>query len=200
MKIKNIVFDFGGVLMDWDPKYLYQNVFATEEEMDYFLNNIATMKWNVEQDRGRTLAEATEILQAQHPEYADQIALYYDQWSVMLKGAIDANVEVLRALHGKYKLYGLTNWSAETFPYAYDHYDFFKLFDGIVVSGTEKLIKPDERIYNVLLDRYHLNASECLFIDDNLDNIKAAQALDFNTIHLTPETNLHEEMIKLGLL
>ncbi|WP_407485491.1 HAD family hydrolase [Elizabethkingia miricola] len=199
MIIKNIIFDFGGVLMDWNPKYLYQNVFNSEEEMDYFLDNIATLKWNAEQDRGRSFQEATEILQNQYPEFSKEIALYYSQWPVMLKGTIEKNVDILRNLHGLYQLYGLTNWSAESFPYAYKNYDFFSLFNGIVVSGEEKLIKPDERIYELLLNRYNLNASECLFIDDNYENIRTAQAMDFNTIHLTPETILREELLKFNI-
>lgn len=199
MIIKNIIFDFGGVLMDWNPKYLYQNVFNTDEEMNYFLDHIATLKWNAEQDRGRSFQEATEILQNQYPEFSKEIALYYSQWHVMLKGTIEENVDILRNLHGRYQLYGLTNWSAESFPYAYQNYDFFSLFNGIVVSGEEKLIKPDERIYQLLLNRYNLNASECLFIDDNYENIRAAQAMDFNTIHLTPETNLQEELQKFSI-
>lgn len=192
MIIKNIIFDFGGVLMDWNPKYLYQNVFNSEEEMDYFLDNIATLKWNAEQDRGRSFQEATEILQNQYPEFSKEIALYYSQWPVMLKGTIEENVSILRNLHGRYQLYGLTNWSAESFPYAYKNYDFFSLFNGIVVSGEEKLIKPDERIYELLLNRYNLNASECLFIDDNYENIRTAQAMDFNTIHLPPTQTLRK--------
>ncbi|AIL44870.1 HAD family phosphatase [Elizabethkingia anophelis] len=199
MIIKNIIFDFGGVLMDWNPKYLYQNVFNSEEEMDYFLDNIATLKWNAEQDRGRSFQEATEILQNQYPEFSKEIALYYSQWPVMLKGTIEENVSILRNLHGRYQLYGLTNWSAESFPYAYKNYDFFSLFNGIVVSGEEKLIKPDERIYELLLNRYNLNASECLFIDDNYENIRTAQAMDFNTIHLPPHTNLKEELQKFHI-
>lgn len=192
MIIKNIIFDFGGVLMDWNPKYLYQNVFNSEEEMDYFLDNIATLKWNAEQDRGRSFQEATEILQNQYPEFSKEIALYYSQWPVMLKGTIEENVSILRNLHGRYQLYGLTNWSAESFPYAYKNYDFFSLFNGIVVSGEEKLIKPDERIYELLLNRYNLNASECLFIDNNYENIRTAQAMDFNTIHLPPTQTLRK--------
>lgn len=192
MIIKNIIFDFGGVLMDWNPKYLYQNVFNSEEEMNFFLDNIATLKWNAEQDRGRSFQEATEILQNQYPEFSKEIALYYSQWPVMLKGTIEENVSILRNLHGRYQLYGLTNWSAESFPYAYKNYDFFSLFNGIVVSGEEKLIKPDERIYELLLNRYNLNASECLFIDDNYENIRTAQAMDFNTIHLPPTQTLRK--------
>ncbi|HIB8178686.1 TPA: HAD family hydrolase [Elizabethkingia anophelis] len=199
MIIKNIIFDFGGVLMDWNPKYLYQNVFNSEEEMNFFLDNIATLKWNAEQDRGRSFQEATEMLQNQYPEFSKEIALYYSQWPVMLKGTIEENVIILRNLHGRYQLYGLTNWSAESFPYAYKNYDFFSLFNGIVVSGEEKLIKPDERIYELLLNRYNLNASECLFIDDNYENIRTAQAMDFNTIHLTPHTNLKEELQKFHI-
>ncbi|QCX53712.1 HAD family phosphatase [Elizabethkingia sp. JS20170427COW] len=200
MNIKNIVFDFGGVLMDWNPRYLYKEIFSNEDEMEYFLNNIATLSWNMEQDRGRSLQEATEILQKQYPKYSKEIALYYGEWPKMLKGAFEKNVELLYRLHEKFPTYGLTNWSAETFPYAYEHYPFFKLFKGIVVSGEEKLIKPDEAIYKVFLSRYELNANECLFIDDNLHNIEAAQKLGFATTHLPEGEDLEIHLKNLELL
>ncbi|WP_312323218.1 HAD family phosphatase [Soonwooa sp.] len=199
MKLKNIIFDFGGVLMDWDPRYYFRTHFDNEADMDFFLKNIATNAWNIEQDRGRTLERGTEKLIKEHPLFEKDIRAYYDNWTTMLRGEIPQNVAVLRQLEGKYPLYGLTNWSAETFPYALENYDFFKLFGGkIVVSGDEKLIKPDPKIFKVLLKRYDLKAEESVFIDDNIDNIKTAESLGFTTIHVTPETDLANELHNLG--
>ncbi len=188
--IKNIIFDLGGVLIDWDPKYVYRTIFKTEEEVDWFLNNITTMEWNVEQDGGRTIAEANEILIAQYPEHADNIKIYYDRWEEMLGGPIEENVALFKELKDseKYKMVALTNWSAETFPVAIDRYGFLGWFDGIVVSGVEKCKKPDRKIYDIILDRYDLVPSESVFIDDNKDNISAAQKLGIKTVHCqTPE-------------
>lgn len=198
--IKNIIFDFGGVLVDWNPVYLYSKEFEDETEMNHFLENICTPEWNIQQDAGRSLAEATEILQKEHPKYKELIGHYYSRWEEMLGGVIKESERVLEMLEPKYPLYGLTNWSAETITIAYDKYEFFKHFDGIVVSGDEKLIKPDPKIYQVLLERYDLKANESLFIDDNINNIETANDLEFHTIHFTEDTDLEEEVNKLGLL
>lgn len=201
MSIKNIIFDFGGVVMDWDPRYFFKDHFKDDEKMEHFLKNIATDEWNAEQDRGRTLAEGTEIQVAKHPEWEKEIRAYYDNWTTMLKSDIPHNVEVLRKLeHSKYELFGLTNWSAETFPYALENYDFFNIFEGkIVVSGTEKLIKPDPAIWEVLLNRYQLKAEESVFIDDNAKNIEVAKSLGFICIHIKEDTDLEKEMRDLGI-
>lgn len=197
MAIKNIVFDFGGVLVDWNPRYLYREIFDSSEEMEDFLANVCTSEWNVEQDRGRPLAEATKIKIQEFPDKAELIKLYYGQWVKTIGGAIQRNVDVLLSLQGKFNLYGLTNWSGETFPIALDMFSFFEAFDGkIVVSGDEKLIKPDPAIFQVLLDRYSLNAEECLFIDDNEANIHAAQKLGFDTIHCLENIDLGREIEK----
>jgi 2-haloacid dehalogenase len=188
MAIKNIVFDFGGVLVDWNPRHLYKSHFKDPAEMEYFLQNICTEEWNIEQDRGRSLAEATLLLQNKFPEYTDLISLFYGQWEVMLKDEIPGTVAILHQLKKKYTLYGLTNWSAETIDIAYRRFAFFQEFEGIVVSGTEKLIKPDKRIFQLLLERYALQADESVFIDDNLTNILAARELGFTALHfLNPE-------------
>ena len=201
MDIKNIIFDFGGVVMDWDPRYFFKDHFNDDDKMEYFLKNIVTDEWNGEQDRGRTLAEGTELQVAKHPEWEKEIRAYYDNWTTMLKSDIPHNVEVLRKLeHSKYELFGLTNWSAETFPYALENYDFFRIFDGkIVVSGTEKLIKPDPTIWNLLLNRYQIKAEESVFIDDNAKNIEVAKSLGFICVHIKEDTNLEKELIELGI-
>ena len=197
--IKNIIFDFGGVLMDWNQRYFFKNYFNDDEKMNFFLNNICTDEWNAEQDRGRSLAEGTELLVKQHPEWEKEIRAFYDNWTTMLKGEIPENVEALRKLgETDFSLFGLTNWSAETFPYALANYDFFDLFEGkIVVSGDEKLIKPDPKIWNILLERYQIKAEESIFIDDNIKNIEMAKNLNFKVIHCTPNIKLLEEIEKI---
>jgi 2-haloacid dehalogenase len=199
-KLKNIIFDFGGVLIDWNPVYLYSKVFDTEEEITFFLENVCRYDWNILQDAGRSLAEATQLLQAQHPEHKELIAMYYGRWEEMLGGTLDENVKLIKPLKEKYNVYGLTNWSAETLPIAMERYDFFDNLDGIVVSGDEKLIKPDQKIYQVLIDRYSIKPEESLFIDDNFDNIVAAQKLGFHTIHLTNDVNLGRMLKEWGIL
>jgi 2-haloacid dehalogenase len=197
-KIKNIVFDFGGVLLDWNPRYLYRSFFSDENEMEHFLANICTNEWNAEQDRGRPFSEGIKLLQSKHPEHNEAIQLYFDKWENMLKCEISDGVKLLRELKDKdYRIWGLTNWSAETIPIAYSKHDFFKLFDGIVVSGEEKLLKPDKRIYEILLKRYMLNAEESVFIDDIFPNIKAAQELGFNAILFDNISNVRDRLSEI---
>ncbi len=198
--INTIIFDFGGVLIDWNPRYMYRDAFDEEAEMELFLSQVCTDDWNLQQDGGRSLAEGTRILQEQFPEHKLKIQLFYDRWEKMIKGDIPQNVAVLRRLKEKYKLYGLTNWSAETFPIVFERYSFFQLFDGIVVSGEEKLIKPDHAIFNLLLKRYQLEASQSLFIDDNIKNIQAAKEMGFATIHVPEKIDLGIELHALGLI
>lgn len=181
-KIKNVIFDFGGVLIDWNPRYLYRGYFDTEEEMEHFLQNVCTDEWNAQQDAGRPFAEGLALLKTKFPKYTEPIDLYYSRWNEMIGGEIKENVDWLRALKADgYKVYGLTNWSAETLPRVMSRYDFFRLFDGIVVSGEEHLVKPDLRIFQLLLDRYHLDPAECLFVDDTAQNIESAERLGMAT-------------------
>lgn len=194
MDIKNIVFDFGGVLVDWNPRYLYKDQFQNQHEMEFFLNHICTDEWNLEQDKGRSLAEGTIQLQNEYPAYHSLIQLFYDQWEVMLKGEISETVSVLHNLKKNFKIFGLTNWSAETIAIAYNRFSFFKEFDGIVVSGQEKMIKPDKKIYQLLLDRYRIKAEDTIFIDDNIKNIHAAAEMGFNVIHFNNAVQLAAEL------
>ncbi|MFT4850415.1 MAG: 2-haloacid dehalogenase [Sediminicola sp.] len=201
MKIKNIIFDFGGVLVDWNPRYLFKDIFNDDEKMEHFLGNICTENWNIQQDAGRTLADGTKILQEQFPEDSEMIQQFYDGWEVMLKDEITENTKLLNKFdRKKFRLWGLTNWSSETFPIALERFDFFKEFEGIVVSGDEKMIKPNDDIYLLLLERYSLKAEESIFIDDNYKNIVAANKLGFQTIHFTELVNLEKRLQELGLL
>ena len=184
-KITTIIFDLGGVLIDWNPRYVYRQIFDTEEKIDWFFENICTSEWNENQDAGRSLQEATEELVAKFPEYEKEVRAYYDRWEEMLGGPIPETVEILRSLKEtkKYKMYALTNWSAETFPVALQRYDFLHWFDGIVMSGEERTRKPFPEIYQVLLNRFEVNTSEAVFIDDSLRNIKGAEAIGIAGIH-----------------
>lgn len=199
--IRNIIFDFGGVLVDWNPAYLYKNLFKVEAEMQDFLTNICTSDWNEQQDEGRTLREGTDYLIARYPEKATLIEAYYSRWEEMLAGPIEGTVNILQKLKnaGTYGLYGLTNWSTETFPIALARFDFFSLFDGILVSGAERIRKPNPAFYQLLLSRYNLLANECLFIDDNRRNTDAAIKLGIPSITFENPEQLLKELNARGL-
>ncbi|HWB26262.1 MAG TPA: HAD family phosphatase [Chitinophagaceae bacterium] len=198
---KTIIFDFGGVLIDWDPRHLYKKIFEDESEMEWFLGNVCTLHWNLQQDGGRPFADAVAMLQEQHPQYAGHIQAYHTRWEEMLNGPIEDTVQILHELKRKgYTIYGLTNWSAETFPVALQRFDFLHELDGIVVSGEEKIVKPDNAIFNLLLKRYNLKAPDCIFIDDNLYNIEAAHNLGFGTIHFASPANLKSRLQEMSVL
>lgn len=186
--------------MDWNPRYLYRDLFEDEEEMEYFLANVCNSEWNEQQDAGRSILEATTELQNQFPEYSKMIQQYYDGFETMLGGTIGQNVDLIYQLKGKYRLFGLTNWSGETIPIAFKKFDFFKEFEGIVVSGDEKMIKPDRKIYHLLLERYQIAAENSVFIDDNIKNIEVAQEIGFRTVHYNNGINVETEFRNMGLL
>ena len=198
--ITSVVFDIGGVLIDWNPRHLFRKVFESDEEMEWFLSNICTYEWNVQQDGGKLFSVATAELSAKYPEYSDKIAMYYGRWTEMLGGEIKGTVRIFHELKSKgMPLYALSNWSHEAFPVAYERYGFMKLFDGLVVSGYEKLLKPDHAIYRVLMERYGINPAESVYIDDNRPNAEAAGELGFHAIHFLSPDQLREELRVLGL-
>ncbi len=200
--LDTIIFDLGGVLIDWNPAYVFREIFDDAEEMRYFFEHICTHDWNIQQDAGRPLAEATEEKVAEFPAYESQIRAYYGRWREMLSGAITETVDILTALRqkDKYRLLALTNWSHETFPTALELFDFLHWFEGIVVSGEEKLIKPDPRIYQVLLERYNVTPQRALFIDDNVKNVAGAEAVGLHAVHFQSPQQLHEFFIKYDIL
>jgi len=201
-QIDTVIFDLGGVLIDWNPKHLYRKIFEDEKEIDYFLSEICTPEWNEQQDAGRTFQEATEILVAQHPKFEIEIQAFYGRWKEMLGGEIEKTVDILNHLHQKkeHRLLALTNWSAESFPYALEQYGFLQLFEGILVSGVEKMKKPDPKIYELILDRYQVLAPRSVFIDDSQRNIKGAEALGINGIHFQSSEQLKTDLADLGIL
>jgi 2-haloacid dehalogenase len=200
--INTIIFDLGAVLIDWNPHHLYRKLIADDEQRQYFLDNICTSDWNEEQDAGRSLKEGTELLVSQHPEHEENIRAFYGRWDEMLAGPIQGTVDVFKALKesGRYKIYALSNWSAETFEIAQREFEFLNWFDGMVVSGLEKIRKPDPAFYNLLLTRYQVKPEEALFIDDNYRNILAAEALGIQSIHFTSAEELEGKLLSLGVL
>lgn len=200
--IDTVIFDLGGVLIDWNPRYLYRKIFKTEDEISWFLENICTSEWNDQQDAGRSFAEATQELLNQHPEWELPIKAWYERWEETVSGPISDTVEILRTFKESksHKLYALTNWSAESFPVAQKKFDFLEWFDGIVVSGEEKTRKPFADFYKILFNRYSVVPSKALFIDDNLKNVEGGKEMGLNVIHFQSPDQLRNELQVFGLI
>lgn len=200
--IDTVIFDLGGVLIDWNPRYLYRKIFRTEEEITWFLENICTPEWNDEQDGGRTFEEATDLLVAKHPEWELPIRAWYGRWEETISGPVSGTVELLKEVRNgqKHRLYALTNWSAQSFPVALKKFDFLQWFEGIVVSGIENTRKPFPEIYHLLFNRYQVNPPSALFIDDNIKNIDTAKSLGLHTIHFKNPEQLRMEMARIKIL
>ncbi len=199
--ITTVVFDLGAVLIEWDPRHMYRSLFADEVAMENFLSTVTTPEWNHEQDRGRTLAEATAILVAKHPEHAELIKAYYGRWDEMLGEPIAGTVEIARQLKARgVRLLALTNWSAETFPRARHRMTFLDDFDAVLVSGTVGLVKPDPAIYHLLVERHDLDVSQSIFVDDSLRNVEAAASLGFDAIQFRSPEQLADELRQRGML
>ena len=184
------LFDLGGVFFDWDPNYYFINIFEDQLEREYFLNKICNDAWNIQQDAGRSINDAEIELIPQFPKYEKQIKMYYANHRKMIKAIFKESIAVLDYLKkNDYQCYVLSNWSAETFKGMIDDYPFLKKFDGLLISGEDKLIKPDPAIYQLAIKRFNLDPQECVFIDDKLENVEAAKKLNFNIIHLiNPKT------------
>lgn len=193
--MKALVFDFGGVLVDWNPHHLYDSYFGSKEKATWFLENICTNEWNSQMDGGKPFCQGIAELSAQYPEYAKDIEAYFNRWIEMMGTEIEGMYGLLQEYKAKgYTLLGLTNWSSETFCQVKDVYPIFKLLDGMVVSAEEHCIKPSPRIYQILLDRFGLNASDCVFIDDRQPNIDGADAVGMTGILFTSAQDLREKL------
>lgn len=193
------VFDIGGVLIDWDPRYLYRKIFDDPERMEWFLREVCTPAWNLEQDRGRPFADAIAERIALYPDHADAIRVFDERWAETVSEAIQGTVEILEALRrAKIPNYAITNFSAEKFEVACEAFPFLGKFDGIVVSGAEKLIKPDPKIYRLLLERYGLKAGDCLFIDDVPKNVEGARAVGMQAVQFTSPAQLADDLRQRG--
>ena len=201
-EINTIIFDLGGVLLDWNPMYVYKDYFESDEKRKYFFENICTNDWNEEQDAGRSIVDATQLLVAKFPDWEQPIRDFYGRWTEMLKGPIYETVEIFKQLKesGKYKLYALTNWQADLFHIALVRYNFLHWFDGRMVSGEEGTRKPFPEFYQRLLDRYDVKPEEALFIDDNLRNVKAAGEMGIRSILFINPQQFRQQLEENGLL
>ena len=200
--IQAVIFDFGNVLLEWNPRLVYRRYFPNNEEgMEQFLHEVNFMHWNEQQDKGRTFADGVAELSKQFPQYADLIQAYHDNWEHSIGRYFTVTVEIIKQLkRAGYSLYGLSNWSAETFPIAREKYDFFGLLDDIVISGEVGTIKPEPEIFEILLQKIGRPSKECLFIDDAIANIDQARKMGFATIHFQSPEQLDSELHKLQLL
>jgi len=201
-KLSTVVFDLGGVLIDWNPRYLYRKLFDGDEHaMEAFLTNVCTPGWNLQQDAGRPLAEAYAVLVASHPQHRAHIEAWGPRFDEMMAGPIQGTVDILAELRrAKTPLFALSNWSEETFEVALRRFEFLQWFDAIVISGKLKLIKPDPRIYQHLLDTHGLTAGETVFIDDVPQNVTGARAVGIHGLHFTDPATLRKDLAALGLL
>ncbi len=196
-----VVFDLGGVLIDWNPRYLYRKLFDDEAAMEAFLAEVVTQEWNAQQDAGRPWEEAIEVLAQEHPEHRDLIAAYWHRWEETLGEAIAPTVEVLNELRAAdVRLFALTNWSASTFALARPRFPFLDWFEGIVVSGEVMLAKPDPRVFRHLLDEYGLDGAATVFIDDSDANVRASADLGMIGIRFEDAAALRRRLAELGLL
>jgi 2-haloacid dehalogenase len=196
-----VVFDVGGVLLDWSPRYLYRQLLPDEDAVTRFLAEVATTEWNHQMDLGRPWADAVDELAARFPDQADLVHAYYHRWGEMIRGEIPGTVAVLEELdrHGT-PLYGLTNFSAEKFAAERAAYPWMQRFRGVVVSGEERVAKPDPAIYRLLLDRYHLDAASAVYVDDVPANVEAAVALGLTGLVFTSADRLRADLVTLGRL
>jgi 2-haloacid dehalogenase len=202
MMIKTIIYDLGGVLIDWNPLYVYEDYFEREADRTYFFEHICTSAWNEDQDGGRTIAEANKILIEQYPEWEKAILDYYGRWTEMIKGPIQDSVDLLAEIKksGNYQLLALTNWSAETFPYARQRFEFLSWFEGILVSGEESTRKPHVDFYQKLVDKYNISKEKAIFIDDNIRNVEAAKAFGLKSIQFKDAGSLRTILKEMHII
>lgn len=203
IQINTIIFDLGGVLIDWNPLYVFNDLIPDEERRQYFFDNVCTMHWNEQQDAGTPIAQATDERIALFPAWENEIRAYYGRWVEMLGDANHGTVEILKNLIDSpdYRVYALTNWSAETFPVAksMERFHFLHWFEGVLVSGEESLLKPQPEIYEAILSRYDIDRSKAVFIDDNYKNVVGSEAVGLKAIHFQTPEQLAEELKQLSV-
>jgi len=197
----NVVFDIGNVLVHWEPRALYRKIFATEDEVEWFIANVCTHDWNLEQDMGRSFADGVRALSKRFPEHAEAIAAYDLRWHETVLGPIDGSVAILDELRSRgTPLYAITNFNQDKFKETLKRFPFLSVFRDTVVSGDERVIKPDAAIYRLLLARNGLEAASCVFIDDSEKNVLGAQAVGMKAIHFTGPDALRADLARMGLL
>ena len=198
---RTVIFDLGGVLLDWNPRHLYRKLFADEAAMEDFLSNVCTMQWHLQHDAGEPFAKTCAELKAKHPSHADLIDAFGTRHREMFAGTIEGSVALVENLSERgVPLFALTNFPAETFSWARAHYRFFRHFRDVVVSGQERVLKPDPRIFQILLERNAIDPRTAVYIDDNVKNVEVSRSLGLYGIHFTAANRLGDELSALGLL
>jgi len=201
VSIDTVIFDLGGVLVDWNPRYLYRSLLGSDAEVEAFLTTVCTQAWNEKQDAGRPWAEAVAELSARFPQHAGLIAAYDERWGEMVSGAVTGSANILRELVPTgVRLLALTNWSAEKFPIARARFDFLRLFEGIVVSGEEGTRKPHVKLYEILFERFGVTPQAAVFIDDSAANVATGRRLGLRAIQFAGAEALRAELVALRLL
>jgi 2-haloacid dehalogenase len=199
--IHTIIFDFGGVLLEWNPRNLYRHYFDTGEAMEQFLEEINFFQWNAGLDKGHPFSEGVAELSEQYPQYKDLIVLFQNKWEQCVGQPVSRTIGLIRQLQlSGYAVYGLSNWSSETFPIVRKKFPFFDILDGYMISGDVRLVKPDPAIFQLFLNRFNQKAEECLFIDDSQKNVEAAQEIGFSAIHYQSPEQLEQELKQLNLM
>lgn len=200
--VRAVVFDLGGVLVDWDPRHLYRKLFPGDEAgMEHFLATVCSDEWNAELDGGRPFAEAIAALQQSHPEHAERIAAYWDRWDEMCPGPVEGAPDLLHEVKAAgLPVYVLSNSSAETWPRVQHRFDFFSAFDGIVISGQLGIRKPDPAIYLHLLETYALEPASTLFVDDSAQNVEAARAVGLQALRFDSAPGLRAALVAREVL
>ena len=198
---KTIIFDLGGVLIEWDRRTLFKKIFTDGNELDYFLTEVCSPEWNSQLDLGVSFEKAVQERILDFPDYAPQIQAYFERWEEMITGSIPGTVKILEELkEAGYPLAVLSNWSAETFPKVRDRFEFLSWFNPLVISGEVGLIKPEPEIYQHLLQELGTSAENCIFIDDSLPNIEIAEELGFKVIAFTSSKELRTRLEQLNIL
>ena len=198
---ETLVFDIGGVLIDWDPRYLYSRIFPDQDEMEFFLRAVCSPEWNLQMDGEKSFNDAINELIPRHPEYADQIRAYFTRWEEMIAGDFPETVKILAELKDDaYPLAALSNWSSETFPIVNAKYEFLDWFDPLIISGRVGLVKPDPEIFHLILCSIDRDPDQCVYIDDMKQNIQAAADIGFDAIHYSSPPQLRVDLISRGIL
>lgn len=199
--IKNVIFDVGAVLVDWNPRYLYRKLMASEAEIEKFLAEVCTHDWNLSLDKGRLWSDARAEAVGKFPQYEAMIDAYWDRWLEMFEGPVHESVDILMDLKRRqFPVYALTNFNEIKWQVALNEFPYLRLFDGRIVSGEVKCVKPEPEIYRILLDTYHLTANECLFIDDRAENVQGARNMGIEAVLFTTPRQLEQDLMRYGII
>jgi len=199
--IHTVVLDVGGVLIDWNPRYLYRTIIPEEEEMDRFLSEVCTPEWHAQHDLGVSYEDTIPALVAAHPEWADEIRAWSERFDEMYGGVFDGTVDLLRELHRRrVPLVASTNWGTESWMRANARYEFLDFFDGALVSGEVGIAKPDRAFFELLIEAFRLVPERTLYVEDNIANLRAAADKGFVAHHFVSSAALEMDLRRHSLI